>query len=568
MSSEGKGKECPEMESGERKSSKITEENDGNKSTCSENGNDEEVDFYEAMAMLETMDIDRDFNVWDSFRKSISSEPILSNDSSLDGSENEEEDDESDNDANVDSAKADYRFLSQLPQKEFLGHLNNTVKEEILKASKMVCNARIYSPKYLPVPREKREVQELARFLSVKKSSQSSHDTKILQLLFPERGETQSILLKREPVWLRSDNNFNKPPNERELILLSHGIIIATTTSQHASTSLIEPSSRNVFQSIREKLIRRKFESCIHFSEILAIEDPLITEGDEVEKKYENERTFVLEVADGFASKELHFECATQTQKDFWIHALSWAYFHHTKNFTEDNDNDDYTLKGSHHKIAVSTIYSAAVLGDEEMYTRMKKVSPSIRLDELDTFFGYSALHYAIIWQNIDFARMLIGDGSNINVVCKNESSSPLYHAKQLGNQKAIDLLNEHCAKNIPPKKSVREAQQGDSESQDGENRNIFSFWREMSMVLTNNLGRETVPPSHESSNDTAANDKAKHLSNEMADNKNALLERGEKLEQLADKTAQLERNASEFKGNARQLRHALEKRNKNWFSL
>ncbi len=87
-------------------------------------------------------------------------------------------------------------------------------------------------------------------------------------------------------------------------------------------------------------------------------------------------------------------------------------------------------------------------------------------------------------------------------------------------------------------------------------------------MVLTNNLGRETVPPSHESSNDTSANDKAKHLSNEMADNKNALLERGEKLEQLADKTAQLERDASEFKGNARQLRHALEKRNKNWWSL
>ena len=586
MSGEGNEKDVLEVELEEIKSSKITEEN----------GDDGEMDYYEAMAMLETLDVDRDFNIWDSFRKSLSSEPIASDEPSGDGSKNEEEVDNDDNnvddDVNIDSAKADYRFLSQLPQKEFLGDLNNTVKEEALKASRMVCDERIYSPKYLPVPREKRETRELARFLSVKESSQSSGDTKIIQLLFPERDEIQSVLLKREPVWLHSDKNFNTEPSEKELILLSHGIIIATTSGQQKNTSQIETSNRNVFQSIREKFIRRKFESCILFSEILAIEDPVITESDEVEKKYENDRTFLLEVVNGFSSKELHFECATQTQKDFWIHALSWACFNHTKNDTEDND--DVTLNGKHHKISVSTLYSAAVLGDEEMYTRIKKVSSNIRLDELDKFYGYSALHYAIIWQNIHFARRLIEDGSDINVLCQNESSSPLYHgklifffgfngclldisnilliistftiAKQLGNQKAIDLLNEYSAKNIPPKKTVRETHQGDSESQDRETGNGFSFWREMSMRVSNSLRREELPPPYKPSNNTSANDKAKQLSNKMADNKNALVERGEKLEQLADKTALLEKDASEFKGNAKQLRQALEKRNKNWW--
>ena len=85
-------------------------------------------------------------------------------------------------------------------------------------------------------------------------------------------------------------------------------------------------------------------------------------------------------------------------------------------------------------------------------------------------------------------------------------------------------------------------------------------------MRVSNSLRREELPPPYKPSNNTSANDKAKQLSNKMADNKNALVERGEKLEQLADKTALLEKDASEFKGNAKQLRQALEKRNKNWW--
>jgi Synaptobrevin len=62
---------------------------------------------------------------------------------------------------------------------------------------------------------------------------------------------------------------------------------------------------------------------------------------------------------------------------------------------------------------------------------------------------------------------------------------------------------------------------------------------------------------------DGATTASAHHAQSHMKDGMNALNERGQKINQLSDKTGDLENNASEYKSMAEQMRKKLEKQNK-----
>jgi hypothetical protein len=116
----------------------------------------------------------------------------------------------------------------------------------------------VYSKRYHPSKEEQQELQELATFLGLSSSASGfltgflrassavltgDSGNRVEQLLQPDEGHPHSILLKRGPVL------WNK--QECELILLTHGFILATTTSaqnQKAKSMFVQQSTYETCQ--------------------------------------------------------------------------------------------------------------------------------------------------------------------------------------------------------------------------------------------------------------------------------------------------------------------------------
>lgn len=194
------------------------------------------------------------------------------------------------------------------------------------------------------------------------------------QLLFPAADEPKSILLKRGPVLLQKQGRADK--EERELILLSHGFIIATPfdvddgsmqisnpksksrgTSADCSTGNTGTQQQHKLSSptayvrkipsdmvkkssgVGKKVIRRHFEAAKMLSSSVYVEDT------KAEKK-----SFAVIVSDDGDYGNSHkfryvFTCAKTPQKQAWIDAFEMALqnsrIHHKADAEAASAEDD-----------------------------------------------------------------------------------------------------------------------------------------------------------------------------------------------------------------------------------
>ena len=173
----------------------------------------------------------------------------------------------------------------------------------------------------------------------------------VLKLLFPLPNEEKSVLLKRGPALMRKRGQVDY--EERELILLSRGLIIATPLSAdevtNAAAAAAEESSQRKMPSALTKIpsglvnglaripsgrgrkvIHRHFESAMLLSSI-RFED-MVSESN----------SFAIFVDEGTLSvspvPRLVFTCAKLPQKAAWMTALGKA-LHYTK-INRDNAVD------------------------------------------------------------------------------------------------------------------------------------------------------------------------------------------------------------------------------------
>ena len=177
----------------------------------------------------------------------------------------------------------------------------------------------------------------------------STEKSAVLKLLFPLPNEEKSVLLKRGPVLMRKRGQVEY--EERELILLSRGLIIATPISVDEVTNAAaaeESSQRKMPSALTKipsglvnglaripsgrgrKVIHRHFESAMLLSSI-RLED-MVSESN----------SFAIFVDEGTSSvspvPRLVFTCAKLPQKEAWMTALGKA-LHYTK-INRDNAVD------------------------------------------------------------------------------------------------------------------------------------------------------------------------------------------------------------------------------------
>merc|ERR1712176_261654 len=103
---------------------------------------------------------------------------------------------------------------------------------------------------------------------------------------------------------------------------------------------------------------------------------------------------------------------------------------------------------GWQHRIIRASIFSLVVCKDlRGLKRQLSKVmsSPDTPINDRDEYHGYSALHYAVVLDDMDCAELLIEHGANVNLPDDNEKN-PLDHATLTGNKDMVRLLENHGA--------------------------------------------------------------------------------------------------------------------------
>eukprot|EP00541_Cyclophora_tenuis_P019138 CAMPEP_0116549840 /NCGR_PEP_ID=MMETSP0397-20121206/5100_1 /TAXON_ID=216820 /ORGANISM="Cyclophora tenuis, Strain ECT3854" /LENGTH=227 /DNA_ID=CAMNT_0004074615 /DNA_START=200 /DNA_END=886 /DNA_ORIENTATION=+ len=225
-------------------------------------------------------------------------------------------------------------------------------------------------------------------------------------------------------------------------------------------------------------------------------------------------------------------------------------------------------------------------------------------MDKLDRYNGMAPLHYAAIHNNIHVIEHLIREGGANRELQDEEGRTAMYYAQRDNMQPSIVTLRElgaEYSKLYEMEENgelAQEARGWEMERQERKERKQQQEEKEqaeMQKILSQGAatvdGRDPAErPSPKkgksflglslpglggggaNNNKAPSNaDDAKGLAQQahanMNDALNALRERGEKINELGDKAADLENNAQEYTSLASRLREKMERKNRNPFS-
>lgn len=453
---------------------------------------DEDDDSYnsdELNDMLENMDIDNDFNIWSSFRCSVVSKRSPSSialETSFEDS------------GTADSAKLEM--------------------EDIQKWSRRLLRVEIYSKHYKPSAEERKELDELEQFLGMggrrsfrdllfrrksDSSIKSSADGNWNRLIHPEQpNQPASILLKRGPVLWKQEDDLE---SECELILMTHGLVIASVAGGGDSSS---SSSR------RSKVILRVFEQAIMWNQVGHV-TPLM-----------EETSFAVVLKEG---DELVFDCATSKQQEAWLEALERVLVQSHMHSSSIGDI------GWQYQLIYKPGFTAAVCG------KYNKMPPKHKINQLDSYNHFSALHYAVRSQQAETVVALLQAGADPNTLDGDERTPMFYAVNDEAPRLIIQTLESFGATAVTP------------------DRNSELFGRVEATQQKLEHQREVKRLEEQR--------KAEAAQAQMAENMRLLQQRGEKINELGDKATQLNEGAQNFAEMAQQLKEKSKKQS-SWFGL
>lgn len=229
--------------------------------------------------------------------------------------------------------------------------------------------------------------------------------------------------------------------------------------------------------------------------------------------------------------------CSKPGQRLAWVDAFRTCYVKSTQMKADSGVEFAKSICkqfGWQHQIIRASIFSLVVCNDlTGLRGELSKLgsSPVSYIDDQDEYYGYTALHYAVVLCDMGCAKLLIKHGANVNLLDDNEKS-PLDHATQNENKDMIQLLEHHGAKTkaseILFKRAIEEQEQLKRKPTTG--------------------GKKMMA-------------KAKAATGALSDAMSAIKERGEKIDRLDNKTSQLQTGASDYAKMAKQMKEKNKKK-------
>lgn len=132
-----------------------------------------------------------------------------------------------------------------------------------------------------------------------------------------------------------------------------------------------------------------------------------------------------------FRKHPLIFVCSKPEQREAWIDAFKVCLVDSRKlggnNF---HRSDTITKPGWEHKLIRETIFSLVVCDDHDGLERFLEDPPlDMSLKDHDENYGYTALHYAVIWDHFHCAALLLANGATVNAK-DNDQKTPMDHGE------------------------------------------------------------------------------------------------------------------------------------------
>lgn len=436
---------------------------------------------------LANLDCSKDFSLWSSFRKSKSISVSSSRQS--DGS----------------FAKA--AALVALQEEEET--LTKEEREDLEAWNLRLKREEVFSHRYRPTEEETVEMRQLMKFLGLSKKgllsrSLSDLDDTAAVLLF-NKEPPRSILLKRGPVLCDGQ--------ERELILLTHGFVLAKI-------------SDNVKSSPRLFSMARTYDQCALYTSVRRVID--LWE-DEANGQY----WFSVHTSD---QEFFVFSCSTLIHKRAWLDAWERAVVQDRMHSPDNNNN----ALGWQHAMLQTSLHAAAVTGDEGLLVEAWLEHKN----RVDAYQKFTPLHYAVLCDNYNVAEFLLRHGADPEVQDP-DGRTPMYYAHRDERTDLVELLEDFGAK---------KSKQTEEEERSELFRDVADFEARKEWEHEREQTARTQ--------DTAV----QGAKGSMNDAMNAMRERGQKIETLEQKTRNLQEETKTYGDLARQLKEKTKK--KKWYQL
>jgi hypothetical protein len=202
----------------------------------------------------------------------------------------------------------------------------------------------VFSHRYRPTREEDAEIQTLSNFLRVGSKAGWGADRTVHQLLNHEGGDLKNILLFRGNVTLPDGN-------ERQLVLLTHGFILAKVNGGGMFTA--------------------SFDVAELYNNVLYVKDRWMVSSNE---------SFCLKLAN---DKEITLASAKKSE---WLDALERVLL---QNRLHSKTRDEARELGWQYKLVQTSVYTAAVTGASFFSDDHLK-----KKDNLDEYHQMAPLHY------------------------------------------------------------------------------------------------------------------------------------------------------------------------------
>mmetsp|Transcript_50356 Transcript_50356/g.107241 ORF Transcript_50356/g.107241 Transcript_50356/m.107241 type:complete len:616 (+) Transcript_50356:155-2002(+) len=228
--------------------------------------------------------------------------------------------------------------------------------------------------------------------------------------------------------------------------------------------------------------------------------------------------------------------CSKQEQRLAWVDAFRTCCVKSMQMRADSGFGAAKKIRGRigwQHRIIRASLFSLVVCNDlAGLIQKLANPSPDIDIDDQDEYHGYTALHYAVVLSHAPIAKHLLQCGAKVNL-CDDDQKTPLDLATLSENRGMMKLLEQFGGKAHSSGVLFKSAVEEQNEVKSGQ------YQSRSKQVMA----------------------KAKGATVAMSEAMSALRERGETLDQLDNKSAQIHSNALNYADMAKKMKEKNKKK-------
>ena len=196
-----------------------------------------------------------------------------------------------------------------------------------------------------------------------------------------------------------------------------------------------EPQSYSLFGNLRKTLmgglsksdIKRKLDMAFPLSDVERVESLHICHSAKTEM-FANSSWAQISFAIFIRSRNhpLILVCSKPEHREAWISAFKVCLI----NSRMLGGNTSQTMNGAkpgwQHELVRESLFSLVICDDHDRLTELLEGPPiDMNVNDCDEYYGYTALHYAVIWDRFDCATQLLANGAKVNSM-DNDKKTPM----------------------------------------------------------------------------------------------------------------------------------------------